>query len=148
MKSTIGCIIKFFFLTYLEFFLGNVDFSVIHEGEESLDLGDVHAPQVDDGMLVCGVPGQDCPQPGTAGCQHHTVCPHLLLPTGQPDVHQVRESPDVTEGRAAVSTVPLQVEHFFALAAGGHLTLSTLFLNVSFIFFMELTNFSSRAEQL
>ena len=32
IKSTIGCIIKFFFLTYLEFFLGNVDFSVIHEG--------------------------------------------------------------------------------------------------------------------
>ena len=56
----------------MKLILGYVNLAVIHKVQDGGEVGIVHALQVDE-RLVVGVVGQDPPEEGRAGGQHHLV---------------------------------------------------------------------------
>ena len=102
----------------VELVRGDEDLPVVHELEDVLDVGELHAGQVDDGVVAVSVLGEDGAQLGAAGSEDHPVCRHLLLSTGQTDVHHLLVVPDITETRGVGDVVPLYQKLF----TGSHLS--------------------------
>ena len=86
---------------------------MVHEGEDSLQVTELHPLEVEEGMLV-RVLSECCPKEGRASSQDDLVCLQLPGATAQGAVKEVLLLPDLPEGQAdvALKIIPFQAEFF------------------------------------
>ena len=91
---------------------------MVHEGEDSLQVTELHPFEVEERVLM-RVLSQGCPEKWRASSQDDFVCLNLSGPTAQGAVKEVLLLPDISEGKADVSLkiIPFQAEF---LSPHGH----------------------------